>query len=1020
VDEARNGLHALAYLEPTIPNRADATVGEFFVMKILLYRLAATVFALAALYLILINLALNLPATRVYLNGIQPDRFAVSWERAWSLYPLRLELAGLAADGQTPAEQWQVDAEHAAASVSLLPLITGEIRVHDLDLTDVDLRLRPRPRPGDDSGAVADYFPVIRNRDPNATAEQVPEEDSGALVLEIDDIHVKGEHDFWVSHIRGNLPGEVRGSFRMDTRAGQFSLAGGALDLALASLKVGPEEPVTDDASIKGEIEIPPFALSHTKGLELLRLPELDARIDLPIQDLDFLALLMPPLGAMELSGEGRLRGRVVVSGGEALRGTDLVVEAPELGMSLGPYHFSGAGFIEVLVDPADESQADLVVRFNRVVAELAAAGAAEGDGPQVLFSGEALTARLHAAEINPATTSTAEAPEELLSEVALKLALEMPSMQVADLAVYSRLFPQAWDLELLGGTGTVRGTLEITSDELSLDVDLASDEARLRVGDDQAKTDLLLQLRARVDQTAGSTLHLDGTSLRIVDAEVTSSDGPDSATEDRGETPWRADFRVSEGALSLPSPTEGADADPIPGVAKFLEERGFGALLAEASGRLTATLSVSSLGWIPRLLDNPLGLTLGGSGKIEASLHLVDGWLGEGTTLEVQPQDLELGLLDHVIDGQGHATLTVGSGGQRPDVRLDTSLHDARLRRLGEERTEVDQIRLEVEALAADITPGGIGKTEVNLRIASARIGDVAVFNAYLSADSPVKLVSGEANLIGDLQLAPDTAAGELLLRADEVRVGLDQEELSGDVRLDILIHDGAPEDMRFDISGSQLVLDAFRVAGETASYDRPEWSAHLEIERAELVWKKPLRLEMRALTTIKDNRPFLAVLDNVRGEHGWIDGLLEAEDLAGHVELVLGDEHAVLSDAMIGGAKINVGAKGRTVTNGLEGLVYVRWNKLTGALAVDGEERHFHLFDARRKFDAYVPGKTGLPGKEPSVDEGSGGRRETGTGFMPAPPEARNTAASGQHSPNREDSAYEEDANPFLNEDL
>jgi hypothetical protein len=354
--------------------------------------------------------------------------------------------------------------------------------------------------------------------------------------------------------------------------------------------------------------------------------------------------------------------------------------------------------------------------------------------------------------------------------------------------------------------------------------------------------------------------------------------------------------------------------------------------------------------------------------------LLLQGGWLAKGITLEVPPQGLELGLLDHAVNGQGHATLTIESGGRRPDLRLRAELHDARLRRLGEQRPEVDKMRLEVEALAADVTPEGVGRTEVNLRITSARIGDVGVFNAYLPKDSPVELLSGEASLIGELQVSPDTAAGELLLRAEQVRVGLDQEDLSGDIRLDILAHDGAPQDMRFDLSGSRLVLDAFRVAGAAASDGQPDWNAHLEVAEAEVVWKKPLHLEMRALTTIRDTRPFLAVLDKVRGEHGWIDGLLEAEDLAGHVELAFDGEQAVLSDAMIGSERINVGAKGRTLADGLEGLVYARWKNLTGALAFDGGERHFHLFDARGKFDAYVPGKTALPGREEAVAEGPG----------------------------------------------
>jgi hypothetical protein len=49
----------------------------------------------------------------------------------------------------------------------------------------------------------------------------------------------------------------------------------------------------------------------------------------------------------------------------------------------------------------------------------------------------------------------------------------------------------------------------------------------------------------------------------------------------------------------------------------------------------------------------------------------------------------------------------------------------------------------------------------------------------------------------------------------------------------------------MRFDVSGSQLFLDGFRVVGETATYEHSDWNARLEIEKGELVWQKPLHLE-------------------------------------------------------------------------------------------------------------------------------------------------------------------------------
>ncbi len=92
----------------------------------------------------------------------------------------------------------------------------------------------------------------------------------------------------------------------------------------------------------------------------------------------------------------------------------------------------------------------------------------------------------MHAAETDPTTTSTATRAADLASEVELSLLLTIPSMQVEDLRVYNRLFAPDWDLTLLGGTGTVSGRFEVTPRQLTLDLDLASDDAGLRHGDYQ------------------------------------------------------------------------------------------------------------------------------------------------------------------------------------------------------------------------------------------------------------------------------------------------------------------------------------------------------------------------------------------------------------------------------------------------------------------------------------------------------------------------------------------------------
>lgn len=926
----------------------------------------ATILGVLTLYLVGVNTALNLPATRGLLNDLQPEQFSVTWKRAWSLYPLRVEIVGLAADGQTPTEQWQVDAGRAAASVSLLPLLRGEIRVHDLDLADIDLRLRPRPKPDAEANELVQFYPIIRNRDPGALAEPQPESTGGTLVLEIDDLHVEGEHAFWVSHIRGSLPGVLRGSFGMDTGAGKLSVSGGALDLALASIQVGPDELTTDGAAVKGEIEIPPFAISETQGLELLRLPELDAQVDLPVQNLDLLARLLPQLDALELGGQGRLRGRAILSGGELLRGTDLILETHELTMHLGAYRFGGDGSIEFLVDPQNEAQADLTVRFDGVRAELASGGTATADPPPVLFSGQGLVAELRAAEKDPNTTSDAQAAPELLEDVDLSFRLTIPSMQVEDLRVYNRLFPDDWDLHLLGGTGTLSGVLELDSEAMSLEFDLASDEADLRLADSHATTDLLLQLRAAVASRGGSqdsaTLDMTGTLLRLDDGALAA--GEDDGRDARASS---MQFRITQSDLGLPVSPEEAEAGAISAVLSLLSEKGFGALLTTARGGVSAELSVSQIDWIAELLKRPLGLGLGGAGVLDVEIALREGLPAVGSSLQLPRSALSVVLLDHQIDGTGEVSVILKGADDRPDAQVAIAFEDGHMHRRDESAPSVGEVRMDTEIFIRDpfgeAAQDAASNAELSLAIHSARVFDMSTYNPYLPPHGPVSFLGGEASLVGDLKITPTTAAGEMLLLAQDMRLAVAEEELTGTLRADVLIRDGSGEDLRFDISNSSLLLDGVRVTGPTTSTTDEDWRAHFQFEDAEVSWEKPMRLAMKAELSVKDTRPFVAVLDNLREKHDWIGELLTLEDLGGHLVLRIDGEEAILEDAMISAPEMGIHAKGRFEADGREAMLLLRWHDLSAAVELHNQDKHFDLGDAYARFDAYRPGQTPLP---------------------------------------------------------
>jgi hypothetical protein len=379
------------------------------------------------------------------------------------------------------------------------------------------------------------------------------------------------------------------------------------------------------------------------------------------------------------------------------------------------------------------------------------------------------------------------------------------------------------------------------------------------------------------------------------------------------------------------------------------------------AEGELDAALEISDLGWINLLFKDSLGLKIAGSGGASASLRLRQGWLDAGSELEVQPQDLTIRFLDYLAWGGGALSLKLTRGGERPDLRLDAGLSDAKLRRQGEKDAVVEQVNLELSGTATGIDLNGGGTlTGIDLRIPSAKVTDMTAYNAMLPPNAPMKLLGGQAELTADVRLEPESARGFLKLNTTGLRSQVDEQRVAGDLILDVTLQGGKPKDMAFDITGSTLSLEGFRVAGEQQTYAERDWRAQINLVRGQAVWRKPIKLDLEAEIGMKDSRPIVALMSNQRGKHGWLGKILTVEDIQGSARLKVDAGRALLPYAMVGSDKIDVGAKGLADAKTREGIFYARFRKLDGILKVRDGEKNFDLFGARKTFDAYDPGQS------------------------------------------------------------
>jgi hypothetical protein len=295
----------------------------------------------------------------------------------------------------------------------------------------------------------------------------------------------------------------------------------------------------------------------------------------------------------------------------------------------------------------------------------------------------------------------------------------------------------------------------------------------------------------------------------------------------------------------------------------------------------------------------------------------------------------------------------------------LDAKVDGGSIKRSDSPDAVVEDVTFELTTEALDVTIGEKATvTTLDLQIPSARVTDMSVYNAFIPNTAPLTLLSGQAQLVADVHLEPESAGGYLRLKTKGLRTRLNDQELSGELNFNINLNGGTPNDMKYDISGSSLDLSEMTIAGSTENFEQTDWSAHVNFKKAQVVWKQPMSIDAEAELEMKNSRPIVAILANQKGKHGWIEKLMTVENIKGKAKFAMNSEAIVIPYAIAGGGKISVGAKGVIDEKSSEGVFFARYGKLKGILKINDDRSNFDIIGAQKKFDNYEP--FAVPGSE------------------------------------------------------
>ena len=834
--------------------------------------------------------------------------------------------------------------QSASASIALLPLIQRKVKVYDIQGADIEYSQRPVPTADKDFSKLAQYFPTMKAGNSEVMPSVQPvnsgkikkKKQRKAWVITLDDIVANGQHKFWVYQLQGELQGKVNLDLSFQTKGGAFSASNGQVDILLDTLLINGDQEILKQSRIKGTVEIAPVIFSQNKGIKSLAFITLDTELSAKVGSLDFLDLYLQAFKGMNLDGKGLLNGRLRFDKGRILPDTHLTIDSPKLSLTMLEHTIEGNGVINLDVNSQTTDELAIEIEFDDLLAY-------REEKQQILFSGNGLSVM--------AKGSPALFPLKSRGALITFLGAEIPSVKISNLEVYQQYIPEKWGFKLYHGEGELQAKAALTKNDFNADLKITSTDADVGIKDHRFSTDLDFGLAVNVPSFKSASINISGTYIRFDNSKLSAEKGKQSKS-------WQTALQIEKGTLKLHLPEMAQQGGDIRNLSEALKQQKLKDLLAISDAELIIKGTISQLEWLNFLLKNKLNLAFSGAGQLSADVRLLSGWPATGSQLEVKSKELGVSILDYQFLGDGILNLEVEKGGANPDIKADLQVIDALFKRQDEEQAFIQDVVLKVDASVNNMSYKGPGKDlELHMQIPSARVKDMSVYNLYFPKQSLVQFSEGEAELTADIHLKPESAKGFIKLKTEDLKIQLDEQQLSAELKVDIKLADGIPSKMNFDISGSSILLDKVRIIGEHENFDQTDWSAKVQLIKAQTTWRKPISIHTETKVVIKDTRPLVAILSNQREKHGWLSKLLTIEDIQGTANINIEQGEIVIPYAFFSSDKVDLGAKGIINEENNNGVFYVRFKKLKGLLKIENGKRNFDIIGVKKQFDEYSP---------------------------------------------------------------
>jgi len=879
-------------------------------------RTAIAVVAVAALWLLVVNLALNLPFLAGALSR-RPERFRIGWTVAWSVLPGRVHVRGLAMESHVSRVGWSLGIDRAIARLDLRALL--DRRLHVLELRGEGAR----GWVARDAGA----RPAPRRRPAGAAAPRP------RWSYRFDDVRLAHVHQIRFAGLRIAGDGTLEGALRV-APGREVEVRRARLRMRSARLLRGGRV-VVDMLDLDADAVVGPYAPRQHPGLAAWSFVTGTLLARGQARGLPFLERAGPAAPATI----GRLVATLRIDHGTLGSGSRM-----ELASSAAP----GSPFLLTaeVAPPSAATGASL-----RLAADVHGLDLGESSGGPTKLRAATLAVAAEVAETRVAPLIAAarasrarREPLRLVAEVRGEgVEIDAPSSRVALHAVLDRIQARA-DLGALFDREVAVESLEVEGAAVRFDALPARPRAPSARGPWSVRVD-----DARLEGVREVSLG----DLRLVGA----GSGSGSVTLDRsgtlampGATVTMRDGRLESAGKPIADALALALTASVDPVVSGPQRRT--QLLAATSGHAVLSGRVASLAFLDSYLQRTPWLRVEGGGSFTADVGMERGRLATGSLVSVR--------------GSPAATIfsNRASGSGTVEVAVEPTKDGARTAlRLTFDRFAVSDVRrakappflrgrgLRVVAVAPQAVDVAhpIVDFEATVDMPGAEVPDVAVYDRLLPRDAGLSLLGGRGRASLHLEAATATRAarGSVELVADDARLRFQNLELAGRlaVRAPLASRDLATS--RFDLAGSRIDLDGMSTRDVESSDPPgpPGWWAHAEMTSGSLTWGEPLALRGKARVRMRDSGPLLTLFAQKSRLLRWFDDALRVEDVNADATIRLEGGTLVIDPLRATGGELELRSRMEFRKAHRRGDLYVRYKRLAAGIALDDGKRTIEL---------------------------------------------------------------------------